>query len=466
MTARSFTFTVSAPSSATPWPEQGAVGYTPLVRNSRGLALNSVGGSGRAVGVNYSVGDVAPQAVTIRRVTYGTSNVTFGTNFRNAIAAHNAGTGPSLIVFDSSGTMDLNGQTASITRDGITIAGQTAPNPGVQYRNGIFNVRASDVLIQHLRGGYPEALPNTESFDGFRIQGTTAALQRIVVDHCAFMWCADSCGDVDATGPLMVESVAYLNSVFAEGLYTTTNTRLFIMGTCVREFLIYGCVLAHANTRQPRTKARRGSVVNCLYYNWGNYAWELDQPDGGDQVTASQRFNAVGNTYVRGLNDSGAKPIEVNSAGSVNPASLLYVNGNKVWNRTTDLATGQAAATQWADCVDTNGKTLAQSATALDWPTGLVEASADTARSVVLDYVGPRPGNRDPDITRLLNEITSGTGTHKTTADVLPPSYAVNSATFPANPTTGSWRDIVACSDGVNRTRLEKYLHDLEDAIL
>src|SRR5689334_9626534 len=47
--------------------------------------------------------------------------------------------GPRTIVFEVGGVIDLNGQKVSITEPFLTIAGQTAPSPGITLiRNNIF----------------------------------------------------------------------------------------------------------------------------------------------------------------------------------------------------------------------------------------------------------------------------------------------------------------------------------------
>src|SRR5690606_19006786 len=58
--------------------------------------------------------------------------------------------GPRVCVFEVSGTIRMDAD-LPIRNPYITIAGQTAPSPGVMLRGGAIWVQASDVLIQHLR---------------------------------------------------------------------------------------------------------------------------------------------------------------------------------------------------------------------------------------------------------------------------------------------------------------------------
>src|SRR6476646_9353709 len=59
-------------------------------------------------------------------------------------------TGPRTCVFEVSGIIKLT--TELTVRNGfLTIAGQTAPSPGIMIRGAAMKIHASDILIQHLR---------------------------------------------------------------------------------------------------------------------------------------------------------------------------------------------------------------------------------------------------------------------------------------------------------------------------
>src|SRR5690606_26207994 len=64
-------------------------------------------------------------------------------------------TGPRVIIFDVSGVIDL--QSDLVIRDdsvgdygNVTVAGQTAPYPGITLKGGGIDIRSHDVLIQHI----------------------------------------------------------------------------------------------------------------------------------------------------------------------------------------------------------------------------------------------------------------------------------------------------------------------------
>ena len=68
-------------------------------------------------------------------------------SLREAIEAD----GPRIVVFEVGGVIDLNRKTLKIANPFITIAGQTAPSPGVTLIRGGIDIGGHDVIIQHIR---------------------------------------------------------------------------------------------------------------------------------------------------------------------------------------------------------------------------------------------------------------------------------------------------------------------------
>jgi hypothetical protein len=59
--------------------------------------------------------------------------------------------GPRIVVFEVGGVIDLHKRELKITEPFLTIAGQTAPSPGITLiRTGI-DVLTHDVILQHIR---------------------------------------------------------------------------------------------------------------------------------------------------------------------------------------------------------------------------------------------------------------------------------------------------------------------------
>src|SRR3546814_3595976 len=81
-------------------------------------------------------------------------------------------------------------KTIEITHPYLTIAGQTAPGPGITLiRTGI-DVKTHDVVMRHLRvytGVDGQSKRSGWEADTF----STVAAQNVIVDHCTFLWGID-----------------------------------------------------------------------------------------------------------------------------------------------------------------------------------------------------------------------------------------------------------------------------------
>ena len=59
--------------------------------------------------------------------------------------------GPRIIVFEVGGVIDLERKTLKLTEPFVTIAGQTAPSPGITLIRGGMDITAHDAIVQHIR---------------------------------------------------------------------------------------------------------------------------------------------------------------------------------------------------------------------------------------------------------------------------------------------------------------------------
>lgn len=106
--------------------------------------------------------------------------------------------GPRIVVFEVGGVIDMGRKELEIREPFLTIAGQTAPSPGITLiRTGI-DLRASDVIVRHIRirtGVDGQAKRSGWEPDAFN----TVSAHRVVVDHCTFSWAIDE--SMSASGP-------------------------------------------------------------------------------------------------------------------------------------------------------------------------------------------------------------------------------------------------------------------------
>lgn len=169
----------SRPASAAPQLLPGVYGY------GADRAINPAGFGSNAV-IIY----VDP-SLTDGTVAAGTAAAP--TSLRDAVTKTLTGTPPRVIVFPKSGIVQLTSG-LTVTKPFTTIAGQTAPSPGVALHGEGLRVTANNVLIQHLRirpgdawtGG---ATALRDAVAVAVVPGTV--LSNVVIDHCTFMWSLD-----------------------------------------------------------------------------------------------------------------------------------------------------------------------------------------------------------------------------------------------------------------------------------
>src|SRR5512133_92181 len=77
--------------------------------------------------------------------------------------------GPRIVVFEIAGVIDLKGRSIGILNPYITIAGHTAPSPGITLIRGGINIGAHEVIIQHLKVRPGEA--GKEKRSGWDVDG-------------------------------------------------------------------------------------------------------------------------------------------------------------------------------------------------------------------------------------------------------------------------------------------------------
>ena len=97
-------------------------------------------------------------------------------------------TGPRTVVFDVAGDINLTGLQYEITSGNLTIAGETAPSPGITIRTnslsgssygGVFNVFAGNIIMRYITIRHSGSLAD---MDCIQILGTTQ-ISNIILDH-------------------------------------------------------------------------------------------------------------------------------------------------------------------------------------------------------------------------------------------------------------------------------------------
>jgi hypothetical protein len=213
----------------------------------------------------------------------------------------------------------------------VTIAGQTAPSPGITLVRGGLAVRTHDVKIQHVRVRMGDA--GTAAGDGFEPDITTdgADAYNIVFDHCSIAWGVDE--NLSVSGPRFngvlgtSRKVTLSHNIIAEGLNDSVHEKgPHSMGTLIHDYCtdvaVVGNFYAHNAERNPWFKAfGRGVVVNNLVYNPGKWAMRLgavvSEWESADITPEGPAVSIVGNFMQHGADTPEALPmVGTNSSGS------------------------------------------------------------------------------------------------------------------------------------------------------
>jgi hypothetical protein len=317
------------------------------------------------------------------------------------------GSGPRVCVFEVSGTIRLTDD-LTLRNPNITIAGQTAPSPGIMLRNAGILVKTSNVLIQHIRvrpgddaGG--EAPINR---DGLKISGAPnqAPISNIVIDHCTFTWSIDEV----ASAWQNWNNISLINNIFAEPLHDSIHPEGrhgfgVLLGPVNGNVTLAGNLLASMQSRLPMTAASRATIVNNVIYNWGNTATDL-QSHG--LVTQN---SVVGNVYLRGPDTSSSHaPIGLRAdATTLRPGAKVFLADNKS-GETTANDPWSVAGSIYGSLTLANFK----STSPLSWPAGMttLPTADNVVKDHVLKYSGARPADRDAVDTRIVQGVRNATG--------------------------------------------------------
>jgi hypothetical protein len=137
--------------------------------------------------------------------------------------------GPRIVVFEVGGVVDLQGGNLTVTEPFLTVAGQTAPPPGITVVRGGLRIMTHDVLMQHIRVRPGDAGRPKRS--GWEPEVTTSGAQayNIVIDHCSLSWAVDE--NLSVSGPRhdgpagTSRRITLSNNIIAEGLRDSSHAK-------------------------------------------------------------------------------------------------------------------------------------------------------------------------------------------------------------------------------------------------
>ncbi|MGE3867356.1 MAG: polysaccharide lyase family 1 protein [Hyphomonadaceae bacterium] len=325
--------------------------------------------------------------------------------------------GPRIIVFEVGGVIDLNRRTLVVREPYMTIAGQTAPSPGITLIRGGMDIASHDIIIQHLRirpGSAGQARGSGWDEDAI----STQSAYNIIVDHCTLTWATDE--NLSASGPRFTGStpdewragtshrITYSHNIIAEGLADSTHSKFehskgSLIHDNISDILIYGNLYAHNVERSPLFKGGvRGAIVNNFIYNPGPRAihYNLMAEEWGEQPFQNGQMSVVGNVL---------------RAGPSTPSELAFMmiggHGDVEYFGRDNIAVDRIGnALPMFGRYATGRARIIQMRRAPTWPEGLEAIAAQDVERYVLRNAGARPWDRDRHDIRVIADAAEGRG--------------------------------------------------------
>jgi hypothetical protein len=308
-------------------------------------------------------------------------------------------------IFEVSGEISIS-RPLRIRSPYITIAGQTAPTPGITISHGGIQIQTHDVFIQHIAirpGDFREGVPPGER-DGISIGSPSPrSAFRVVIDHVSLTWAIDE--NISTWHP-STRDITITNSIIAEGLYNSIHpkgphSKGIMIGDGTRNVTLRRNLLASNEERNPYLKPGSATeMINNVVYNWGpRGAWSLCNLSNNDESEVPVALSFIGNSYIPGPRSFFAPPIY---AKNLAPGSQIYVRDNR-WGYAPMGANSPWAITSVPEAPFRASHPPLHSS-------GSIELSADTAYQTVRRTAGSRPRHRDEVDSRIVTEVATRTG--------------------------------------------------------
>jgi hypothetical protein len=245
--------------------------------------------------------------------------------------------GPRLVVFEVGGVIDLEGRTLVVSHPHLTIAGQTAPDPGITLIRGGMVIKTHDVVVQHLAVRPGDSGPAGKEWapDALGVDGG----HDVLFEHCSATWAVDenlsTSGPADVEDPsLTAHDITLRHCLIAEGLSHATHPKgEHSKGTLVHDgvqnVLIEGCLYAHNRERNPRLKGGSSATVrNSVMYNWGSACIGVGAR-GNRKMLKPAEATIVGNVAIAGPDTKGKVFVK-----SVDPGGRVAMADNVLYGVT------------------------------------------------------------------------------------------------------------------------------------
>jgi hypothetical protein len=326
--------------------------------------------------------------------------------------------GARIVVFEVGGVIDLGRRTLAIREPKLTIAGQTAPSPGITLIRGGLAVATHDVVIQHLRVRPGEA--GAAKMSDWEVDGlsTGGGAHDVIVDHCSFTWATDE--NLSASGPRFAGNtpeqwrngashrITFSHNIIAEGLANATHpkgehSKGSLIHDNVTDVFIVANLYAHNMERSPLFKGgARGIVANNLIYNPGPRAvhYNLIREEWGDRPAVTGSVALIGNVLRAGPSTpSDIALFQLGGSGDVELFLSDNISVDRLGRPLPELGRYTTAAARTIPLRK-----------APEMPAGFKPLSAAEVQDAVIRNAGARPWDRDATDLRIVADTIEGRG--------------------------------------------------------
>ncbi|WP_194530249.1 Ig-like domain-containing protein [Zobellia roscoffensis] len=224
-------------------------------------------------------------------------------SLREAIKSHGIRT----VVFDVAGTINITSPLSigsvnyadNVALENVTIAGETAPSPGITITGAGINIYTSNVIFRYITIRVADGEKDTAGAeDCLRVKNwgvSGYALKDVIIDHVTLTHASDENFNIDGKNLTSnVERVTFQNSM----LGLSDNDYNILIGSYVHEYSFIGNYLHESKGRNPYigygVSKETGEFINNIVYG-----------DMGGLIVYGNIFDLIGNIY-KGFSSSNA----------------------------------------------------------------------------------------------------------------------------------------------------------------
>ena len=322
--------------------------------------------------------------------------------------------GPRIIVFEVAGTITLD-STLTLSNPYITIAGQSAPPPGITIRGEQVKIETNNVVIRFIRfrpGNYNERRPEGTDWNGMDAvdigKEDSDEVHDIILDHCSFSWATDENIGIWYSS----YNVTIQNSIISEPLHRFTEHEQYpypgqglLIGLKSNNISILRNLFAHNYERHPYMNANGHlDFRNNIIYNAGQRVAHFQNAAGKKQTV-----NFVHNYIKPGLDSRYDAEVEIRRTSKSRMFNgKLFIDGNISEDRPAIVNDDN-----WGMVIDQEDRTAYPDTIRSDVEYPTVETNTLPANELmekILPSTGAFLPARDPIDDRLIYDVENETG--------------------------------------------------------